>query len=76
MSSRKKTTKFETPMKKVYMALPKAQADLSRKRIIEICGVNHTIFFNWMNGITPVPKLCRCVISIELRQNESDLFPE
>ncbi len=70
------TAEKTTPLKDAYNSLSKSDADEARKNIIKICGINYTIFFNWINGITPVPKLARIIVSNYLKKTEYELFAE
>ncbi len=65
---------FETKMKEVYYDLPPKKALKIRNEIINECGITTDIYYNWMRGTTPVPKLCRIVVSQKLGVAEHILF--
>lgn len=39
-----------------YSSLPRNQFQRIREEIIEQCGITRAIFYNWLQGITPIPK--------------------
>jgi hypothetical protein len=66
---------YETPMKEAYFSLPANKNKAIRDAIVVECGITKTIFYNWMDGKTPVPKLCKIVVSQHFGISECDLFP-
>lgn len=38
-----------------YSSLPRNQFQRIREEIIEQCGITRAIFYNWLQGITPIP---------------------
>ncbi|OFY87876.1 MAG: hypothetical protein A3F72_03115 [Bacteroidetes bacterium RIFCSPLOWO2_12_FULL_35_15] len=67
---------FETKLKEKYMLLSRIDAPIIKKKVMDECGVNSTVFFNWCQGITPVPKLCRAVLCEIFAEPEYILFKE
>jgi hypothetical protein len=76
MSEKSNHTEFETKMKEVYMKLSQIDGPIIRDKIIAECGITKPIFYNWMDGKTPVPKLCRIVVANHLKVSETELFAE
>lgn len=57
-----------------YRSLPSNKIMEFRDTIIKKCGITKPIFYNWLNGITDVPKLAQDVI-IEI-SGEQVLFEQ
>lgn len=76
MSELTTNSSTQTKMKEVYDNLPKKEADRARAEIIKQCGITYPVFWNWLKGITPVPKLCRIIVSNELKTPEFILFEQ
>lgn len=39
-----------------YNTLPRNEYRQIREELIEQCGITRAIFYNWLQGITPIPK--------------------
>lgn len=42
-----------------YNTLPKNDYKRMRNQVIDACGVTKTVFYNWLRGTTPLPKLAK-----------------
>ncbi len=64
-------------LKKHYLSLPRVNNNhlKIRDEIIEACGITQPIFYNWLKGLTPVPKLAQKEIAIILGESVDKLFP-
>lgn len=51
------TASYPTKEKERYLKLKAIHMMPARTEIIEQCGITKDIFFNYMNGKTPIPKL-------------------
>ncbi len=67
---------FETKLKEKYMLLSRIDAPIVKQKVMDECDVSATTFFNWCQGITPIPKLCRVVISDIFKTPEHILFKD
>jgi len=46
-----------------------------RNQIVYECNISTAIFYNWLKGVTPVPKLAQPIIAKILNKPETELFP-
>ncbi len=42
-----------------YNTLPKNDYKRLRNQVIDACGITKTVFYNWLRGTTPLPKLAK-----------------
>lgn len=58
-----------------YRSLPSNEIHSFRDKIIDVCGITRPVFYNWLSGITPVPKLAQDAI-IEIAGEPISFEPE
>jgi hypothetical protein len=47
------------PFANWYRSLPSNRIIWYRDQIIDKCGITQAVFYNWLNGVTAVPKLAQ-----------------
>jgi ACT domain-containing protein len=63
-------------LKDYWEKLPEASPKSDfKERVISECGISNSTFYNWMNGITDIPKTSRERIATIAGKQVSDLFP-
>lgn len=50
-------------LKEWYLSLPQREALPKQQEIINRCYITRAVFYNWINGVTEVPKVCRPIIN-------------
>lgn len=58
-----KKVKFN-PFRNWFYSQQANATSIIRDHIIEVCGINHLIFYRWLSGQTPVPGPAKYVINI------------
>lgn len=50
-------------LKEWYLGLPQKDAQPMQKEIMTRCFISRSVFYNWINGVTKVPEVCKPIIN-------------
>lgn len=63
--------------RKQYYSIPRGLDNRPtevREQILEECEISYSVFYNWLKGLTPLPKHQKPIIAKILQCSVNDLF--